>query len=89
VNANDDPFEEDEIEYEIFYKKIEIQEAKENQKVNLFEEIVKGKDKGQERFNKINIADYAPEDPVEIMKKAMRKKLSRVEDENKEIDEEK
>jgi len=41
VNANDDPFEEDEIEYEIFYNKIEIQEAKENQKVNLFEEIVK------------------------------------------------
>jgi len=47
VNANDDPFEEDEIEYEIFYKKIEIQEAKENQKVNLFEEIVKGKDNGK------------------------------------------
>jgi len=55
-----DPYADDEIEYDIFYKKTEIETTKENQKVNLFDEIIKSKDKGQEKFNKINIADFAP-----------------------------
>ena len=39
----DDPFEDDEIEYDIYYKKNDIAQTKLNQKVNLFDEIIKGK----------------------------------------------
>lgn len=62
VNEDEDDAEEDYIEYDVFYNKYEIAEAKMVQKTNMFESIIADKVTGQEQFNKINIADFYPVD---------------------------
>ena len=89
--------EDDEIEYEVFYDRLEIKETLRSQRKDVFNDIIAERrmcsrdlnelEGGPENANKFSIMDWAPKDPHESKDVSLLKKKQKTEDEAEHVEE--